>query len=244
MDGAADNRPEMTDQSELQKIPYIRSRGIKMPKVREIVSGRTRKALREGSYEGLEADAVMKIAREGDTVLELGTGIGYISTLIAAQRPVKEIHTFEANPLLIDYIRTTHALNNITNVTVHNALLGPEKAEPRDFYCRQNFLASSLDYNARPPEGIVSVEKIEVRDINQTFDAIGPDILICDIEGAEAEILPALKYEGLRAAVIELHPQWIGAPGVRAVFEAMHRAGLTYYPRWSYRKVIVFRRAW
>ncbi len=44
--------------------------------------------------------------------------------------------------------------------------------------------------------------------------------------------------------MIELHPQWIGATGVRDVFDAMHRAGLTYYPRWSYRKVIVFRREW
>ena len=235
---------ETTETTEKPERPYIRSRGIKMPKEREIIRGRTRNALRQGTYEGFEADAVMKIAREGDTVLELGGGIGYISTLIGAQRPVKEIHTFEANPLLIDYIHAAHALNNVTNVTVHNALLGPKKGKPRDFYCRQNFLASSLDYDARPPDGIVSVEKIEVRGINTTFNEIKPDVLICDIEGAEAEILPALKYDGLRAAVIELHPQWIGAEGVRAVFDAMHRAGLTYYPRWSYRKVVVFRRAW
>lgn len=236
---APDTAPEIA-----ADMPHIKSRGIKMPKRPGITRPRIRRSLRENTYEGFEADAVMKIAREGDTVLELGAGIGYISTLIGAKRPVKEIHSFEANPHLIDYIRTAHALNGITNATVHNALLGPRKSKPRDFFVRKNFLASSLDGDALNPDGIVSVEKIEVRGINNTFNDIKPDVLICDIEGAEAELLPALKYDGLRAAVIELHPQWIKAEGVRAVFDAMHNAGLTYYPRWSYRKVVVFRREW
>jgi FkbM family methyltransferase len=227
-----------------QEVPNIKSRGIMMPRHPEITRPRMRRALRQDTYEGYEADAVMKIAREGDTVLELGGGIGYISTLIGAKRPVREIHTFEANPRLIDYIHAAHALNGVTNAHVHNALLGPRKGKPRDFYCRRNYLASSLSPDTGPEDGIIAIEKVEVRGINATFNEIKPDVLICDIEGGEAEIFPALNYDGLRAAVIELHPQWIGAPGVRAVFDAMHRAGLTYYPRWSYRKVIVFRKAW
>ncbi|MDQ2088371.1 FkbM family methyltransferase [Marimonas arenosa] len=225
-------------------VPHIISRGIRMPKHSDITRPRIRRALRQNSYEGFEADAVMKIARDGDTVLELGAGIGYISTLIGAKRPVAAIHSFEANPYLIDYIRQTHELNGVTNATVHNALLAPRKGKPRDFYCRRNFLASSLSPETGPEDGILSVEQIEVRGINTVFREIKPDVLVCDIEGGEAEILPALRYDGLRAAVIELHPQWIGAPGVRAVFEAMHHAGLTYYPRWSHRKVVVFRREW
>lgn len=224
--------------------PFIRSRGIRMPLDEAVLRPRTRRALRANAYEGLEADAVMKIAREGDRIIELGAGIGYISTLVAARRPVAEIHAFEANPKLIDYIRAAHAMNDVTNVTVHNALLAPRKGKPRKFYVRRNFLASSLSPETGPPEGVLSVEEIEVRGLNATFDAIRPDVLICDIEGAEAELLPALRYDGLRAAVIELHPQWIGAQGVRAVFEAMHGAGLAYYPRWSTRKVVVFRREW
>ena len=225
-------------------IPHIVSRGIRMPRHPAITRPRIRKSLRTNGYEGLEADAITKIAREGDTVLELGAGIGFISTLIGATRPVKEIHSFEANPYLIDYIHAAHALNGVTNAHVHNALLAPRKGPPRDFYCRRNFLASSLSPDTGPADGILSVEKIEVRGVNTVFRELKPDVLVCDIEGGEADLLPALKYDGLRAAVIELHPQWIGAEGVRAVFEAMHNAGLAYYPRWSYRKVIVFRRQW
>jgi hypothetical protein len=69
-------------------------------------------------------------------------------------------------------------------------------------------------------------------------------VLVCDIEGAEAELLPAGDWSGLRAAVVELHPQWIGQAGVQAVFDAMQRAGLTYFPRASQAKVVTFRKGW
>jgi len=43
-------------------------------------------------------------------------------------------------------------------------------------------------------------------------------------------------------AVVELHPQWIGQSGVQAVFDAMHKAGLTYFPRLSQSKVVTFKK--
>lgn len=236
--------PPETQQESPQEAPHVTSRGIRMPLHPDITRPRIRQSLRSGGYEGLEADAIMKIARDGDTVIELGAGIGFISTLVGAKRPVKAIHSFEANPYLIDYIRDAHALNGVTTATVHNALLAPQPGPPRDFYCRRNFLASSLSPATGPEDGILAIEKVEQRGINDVFAQLKPDVLVCDIEGGEAELLPALDYDNLRAAVIELHPQWIGPTGVRAVFDAMHRAGLTYYPRWSYRKVVVFRRHW
>lgn len=231
------------DSPETTKGP-VRSRGLRFPADPAILTPRIRQSLRKNAYEKLESDAVLKVARAGDTVLELGAGIGYMSSLIASKRPVTAIHSFEANPNLINYIQRVHAENGITNVTVHNALLGPKAADPVDFYVRKNLLASSLDKTATDESEIVSTERVAVHDINDTFAAIRPSVLVCDIEGAEADILPALDYDGLRAAVIELHPQWIGPEGVRAVFEAMHGAGLTYFPRWSHRKVVVFRRSW
>lgn len=222
----------------------IQSRGLRFPNDPAILSPRIRQSLRKNAYEKLESEAVLRVARAGDTVLELGAGIGYMSTLIATKKPVTAIHSFEANPNLIDYIHRVHSENGVTNATVHNALLAPKASGPVDFYVRKNLLASSLDKTATDESAITSTEQVAVRDINDTFAEIRPSVLVCDIEGAEASILPALDYDGLRAAVIELHPQWIGPEGVRAVFDAMHRAGLTYFPRWSHRKVIVFRRSW
>ena len=224
------------------KNPFIRSRGMKIPKHPQFTTGRVRGALREGTYERKECDAVMRMVRKDDVVLELGAGIGYMSTLIATKKAVKEVHSFEANPALIPYIKSVHEANNVNNVTVHNALLAPRKSKPVDFYVRENFLASSMDKDAA--DGIVETHKIEVRSINTTLKELKPTVLVCDIEGAEAEILPAANLSCLRLAIVELHPQWIGQAGVQAVFDTMNKAGLTYFPKASEAKVVTFRKDW
>ncbi len=116
-----------------------------------------------------------------------------------------------------------------------------------NFYVRGNFLASSMEENPRGLKGQPTrVEKIEMRDIKTEFKRLKPTVLVCDIEGgAEAEILPAADLSCLRAAIVELHPQWIRQTGVQAVFDAMHKAGLTYYPpKRSDAKVVTFLKGW
>jgi hypothetical protein len=53
-----------------------------------------------------------------------------------------------------------------------------------------------------------------------------------------------MDLTGLRAAVIETHPQWIGPEGMNIVFNAFMQAGLAYYARGSSGKVVSFRRNW
>lgn len=57
-------------------------------------------------------------------------------------------------------------------------------------------------------------------------------------------MIPDLDLSGLRAAVVKLHPKWIGPEGVNAVFAAMMEAGLNYNARGSNGKVVSFRRTW
>ncbi|KMK67333.1 FkbM family methyltransferase [Puniceibacterium sp. IMCC21224] len=226
-----------------QRDPYLRSRGMKIPKHPQITTGRVRGALKADTYERKECEAALRVVREGDVVLELGGGIGYMSTLIATHRKVRAIHSYEANPALIPYIHSVHAANNVTNVTVHNALLSDGAGDPVPFYVRANFLASSIDRDA-DPDSVVRTEMIERHDINAVLQEVKPTILVCDIEGAEAHLLPGADFSGLRAAIIELHPQWIGQSGVQAVFDTMHRAGLSYFPKASHAKVVTFRNGW
>ncbi|MFP4043167.1 MAG: FkbM family methyltransferase [Rhodosalinus sp.] len=221
---------------------YLRSRGLRIPKDPRFVTGRTRRNLRSDAYEKKESDAVLRVVRPGDRVLELGAGIGYMSALIATRTAAAHVTSFEANPALIPFIAQVHRANDVRNATVHNALLAPEAGPPRPFHIREDFLASSLD--AEAAGGIVETAEVEVRAVSDVLDEVRPDVLVCDIEGAEAEVLPAGDWSGLRAAVIELHPQWIGQAGVQAVFDAMQRGGLTYFPRASQAKVVTFARGW
>ncbi len=221
--------------------PYIESCGVRFPKDGVFITGRIRGSLRSGEYEAKEAAAVLKAVQDGDTVMELGAGIGFISSVIAKHRNVKAVHAFEANPRLIPLIRRVHAENDIDNVHVNNAILG-RAAGTATFYIRQNFLSSSL---SRDDEGgVIAEEPIEIRPTRATSQDIRPDVLICDIEGAEVDVIPDMDLSSVRAAIIELHPQWIGSEGVAAVFKAMMQAGLVYFPKWSNAKVVTFRRDW
>lgn len=223
------------------KDGHILSRGIKFPKHTGITRGNLRKSLRENTYEEKEALTVLKVVRDEDRVLELGGGIGFMSTHIARNRKVHSINVFEANPYLIPYIERVHADNGVSNATVHNAILGT-KAGKTPFYVRRNLLASSLDY--REGKQVASTETIAVRAMKDVLKDHDPNVLVCDIEGAEVDLIPQMDLSGFRAAIIELHPQWVGPDGVNAVFNAFIKAGFAYYARGSVGKVVAFRRTW
>ncbi|MCH2164278.1 MAG: FkbM family methyltransferase [Marinovum sp.] len=230
----------MKDQAPPETRGVIEADGLRIPKHPDITVGGRRRALRTGTYELKETTAVKRIVRRSDVVLELGGGIGYMSTVLTKLCGAKHVHTFEANPSLLSYMADFHRENGVQDrITVHNALLAARKGKSRTFYIRKNFLGSSLD----PDTGsYVDTADVDVLGLNATLRKIKPTILVCDIEGAEAELFPAGDFSGLRAAIIELHPQWIGQSGVQGVFDAMHRAGLTYFHRGSEGKVVVFRR--
>lgn len=223
--------------------PFVRSRGMKFPKDGNFITGQLRASLREDRYERKESDCVLKLVRDDDVVIELGAGVGYMSTLVATKRKIRSVHAFEANPALIPYIKSVHEANGLENAHVTHAILG-KRAGSVDFYTRRNLLSSSMmALDTDTPENVEKV-KVDVLNAGHVFRDIKPTILIADIEGAEADLLPQLDLSILRGAMIELHPQHIGPAGVNAVFSAMIAAGLAYYARASTQKVVCFRRAW
>jgi FkbM family methyltransferase len=130
----------------------------------------------------------------------------------------------------------------VTGVTLRHGLVGgAEGTAP--FFLRDDFLGSSAadfvgEGKERPSERV----EVPVLAADRVIADAGPTVLVCDIEGAEVEVLPLMDLSGLRAAIVELHPQWVGAAGVASMFSAMARAGLTYFPRTSQGKVVTFRR--
>ena len=230
----------MNDAAE-QTESFIHSRGMKFPDDPAILRGRLRKALRRNVYENKETEAALRVVREGDRVIELGAGLGYMSTLVASKRQIDCVHSFEANPALIPYIHRVHAANGLGNTHVHHAILGAE-AGTVDFHVRENILSSSMTRfeDEEPPQ----THQVEVRAADAVFADVKPTVLLCDIEGAEADLVPLLDLSYLRAAVLELHPQWIGPEGVNKVFSAFIEAGFAYYHRGSQGKVVAFRRSW
>jgi len=217
------------------------SRGMKFPRHPEIIQGKIRRLLRLDAYERKESEAALQIVRPEDVVVELGGGIGYMSTLVSTKRQVKSVHVFEANARLISYMKSVHAANGVKNAHVTNAIMGSRKGQV-DFYVREPMLGSSmqiLEGELDPPS-----IKVDVLPAKRTFRDIEASVLICDIEGAEVDLIPSIDLTGLRAAIVETHPQWIGSEGINKVFTAFMEAGFSYYHRGSEGKVLVFRKHW
>lgn len=223
---------------------YFEALGLKMPDDRTILRRGHRKSLLRGNYEKLERNAVNTHIKETDKVVELGSGIGFMSTFMAVTKGVKNITTFEANPALLPFIKKMHELNGVSEqIIVRNALVAPQDGDPMPFYVRGNFLASSLsdDMGGRFG-GVVRTEMIEVIDFNEFVASEKPNALVSDIEGYESILFPQCDLSGFDKAIIELHPASSGIGGIKSVFDAFSNAGLAYDCETSTGAVVTFLR--
>lgn len=164
----------------------IRSNGLSFPDDPDIMTDRLRRLLSRGNYESSESRALKTFIGANSSVVELGAGIGYISTSAVCHHQARKVTCIEANPLLCDYIRQVHQVNGVTDSTVINAiaLSGPKSAatpKALPFYVAQPFWSSSMEPPANLPFEEIEVPTVSLDEVLAEAKA---DALICDIEGA------------------------------------------------------------
>ena len=211
--------------------------GIALELPRNALTPGVWRALVEGWYEDAELEAITAVLRPDDVVLELGAAIGFVSAFAARRPGVRRVVAVEANPRLLALARRTHELNGTgALVELVNVVVAADAGEA-DFYLSEDFWASSM----RP---IPAAERVRLpaRSLPSLLAEAGPSVLIVDIEGGEAELFRGAQLPGVRAVVMELHPEVVGLDGIARAFAHMAAAGLIYDPRSSYRHVVVFTR--
>lgn len=219
--------------------------GVWLPIDRGILSPSMELSLASGRYEARERNMATRIIQPGDVVLELGSGLGFISSYVRQRTGAGKIICVEANPRLIPYIRSVHALNAVANVEVLNRVVVATEVTPQKFpfYCRNDFWVSSLSA-ASPYDRVVDVPALPLADILRTHS---PDILIMDIEGGEIDLMKSPNLGSVRAVVMETHARAYGAVAYGAVASALVendlvRLGFTEDPDGAARDVRTFRR--
>lgn len=215
---------------------YIKSRGLKLPKDRGYLTRRVSRLLRANRYERALTDAALRATRDGDTVLDLGCGLGFVSGVLAKRRNLAAIHAYDGNATLLTYAEAMLATNGIKNVTLTHAVLGKRKSKV-PFFTRPAFSASSLapDTNEQTQES-----RVQMHNLKTTLSTLKPTVVICDIEGGEADLLSGASLNGVRHLVIKLHSDHIGHSGLRDVFGSVTAAGLAYDPRISNGRIVGF----
>ncbi|MCB1533284.1 MAG: FkbM family methyltransferase [Rhodoblastus sp.] len=196
-------------------------------------------SIKSGRYEHVEASEIKRIIQKGERVIELGAGIGFISTLIARNPHVEALRVFEANPDLVPYIRRVHEANNVSRAEVVNAVLANDLSggPTRNFYIRRDFWASSL---TPEPWAYTRVEPVQVRSFNAEIEQFRPTLIVCDIEGGELELFMQANLTGVRKVYLEVHQRVLGRAGMKQLFDAFSARGFHYDQHHSKGSVILF----
>lgn len=182
-------------------------------------------AMVAGRHERPERLALQAMLRPKDRLLELGAGVGFLGALAAKLIPDLEVLSYEANPELLPTIREFYALNNLeSRAEARNeiVLADPKRPDHVKFHIHGSYLGSSLyevGPKGRKPIKVPTVSWSAVKTIFQ------PTILLMDIEGAEFEFLAHADLSGLRAVILEFHPNHYGDEGVIRCRRRLRRQG-------------------
>ncbi|NTJ41963.1 FkbM family methyltransferase [Agrobacterium larrymoorei] len=210
--------------------------GIVLPIAPDEVSPVIWAALKDGSYEAKEARSVLKAIKPGDRVLELGSGIGIITSIIAGIEDVS-VWAFEANPSTASLAERVIAANGRSNVSFSQGLLTASEPRTYPFYVRRDLWMSSMDEKQGPYESRIEISSENIDDFifRHRINA-----LVMDIEGAECDLLQHARMEGVERIFVELHDHLYGLEGVRTLTKALADKGYAYDPRGSRGPCVLF----
>lgn len=181
-----------------------------------------RDGLFKRTYEQAEQILLQQAVRPGDTVLEIGAGIGFIGLLSARLAgPSGRVVSYEANPRLQPVIEANYALNAL-HPELRMRAITPDGAAVT-FHIGENVVSSSL-YQRAETQSAVTVPSDA---LDAALAELGPDVLVMDVEGAEVDLLALGDLAPVRAAVIELHPHVVGPERIDALLSGLSARGFT-----------------
>jgi len=158
-----------------------------------------------GDYETSTVTLLGKILNNGDTVIDVGANIGYISLVCAKSVGVKgKVYSFEPDPKNFGYLSENIALNESNNIQSYQLALSNKIGTLKLFHSKidHNAGAHSMVYNER----VVSNDYVEIKAFK--FDEseiqsqlIKIDLIKIDVEGVEMDVL-----EGMHNTIQKFKP--------------------------------------
>ncbi len=218
----------------------VECQGVKVPLNPNFISGKIERSLRKQKYELDEVSGIPKFVEPDDRIIELGAGIGFISTFVQTTIGVKGFMCIEASPKLCEFIQEVHALNRVKGVEVKNliALGDAEEEGTTSFYEREQFWSSSMD-DDEPYANEIQVPTKRLSTLIKDFKA---NTLIVDIEGGEKYLFQTMDLRGIDKIYLEIHTRKIKRIGIKMCFDALSAAGFAYDQQVSCGGSVLFRR--
>ena len=169
--------------------------------------------------------------------MEIGVGVGYISSLILKNSLVDAYIGYEANPNLLPWINRLYSTNGVYG-DVYNEVLAKNWDSPDiNFYERDHFWASSL---SPKPWAHRKAIKVPVENFNETICDFKPSLIVCDIEGGELELFCHAELKGVQRVYMEVHQKVLGRDGMLELFNNMASKNFHYDQHHSSGAVVLF----
>jgi FkbM family methyltransferase len=228
----------------LDSTDFITCRGVRIPADPEVITGKIARKLRTESYETQEVTGLSEFVRSSDRILELGAGIGFISSFLAKTLNVKHITCVEANPALCEFAARVHKANDVDCADIKNLVACSDDqmsgtSDTVPFFVTDPFWSSSLK---RPSAGDFTEIKVARTPLSEIVAETKSTVIVCDIEGGESDLFEDTNLQGVRSVFMELHTRVYGGRGIMKVFESMHKNGFFYHQRASRMGAVLFKR--
>jgi FkbM family methyltransferase len=169
------------------------------------VGPRTLYLLAVDDYEMADLELLSRHARHGDRLMVLGGGIG-VAAAFGARLTGSTVVVVEANEALHPIIARQLALNGGSAELVHAAAVADSAACPNGEIA---FTVAEEFWFSRIGEGEGS-RKVPARSLDELCGAHRPDLLLVDIEGAEADLLMRPVPPCVRTLLTEIHTPDLG----------------------------------
>jgi len=169
----------------------------------KIITSNILKFIVSGGYEKDEKSIITKNIKGNEIVLEIGCGIGVVSTLIAKSLTHGRLYAFDANPVLVDITKSCLKLNQALGEVLHGILLNNNLSDAIDFYIHEEFWSSSTQRSC----GTIRKIKTPVYCLNKFLEDNSIDTLVVDIEGGEVELFEETDLSRINKMIIEVHPE-------------------------------------
>lgn len=198
------------------KLPHVDVR----VRLRPEVGAQMAYYLAIGDYEQNDLDLIAQYVQAGDRVMELGGGIGITGVMLAkvSQMPVTIV---EPNPALHGLIKDTFLINAAEVELVDACAVGDAHAGGTvDFHLSPSYWWSSLVKGNEASTIVVRALRF-----SELLAQHRPSMLVIDVEGAEADILPSEFPYHVRRMLIEIHTPSIGAEATGWIASHLARQG-------------------
>lgn len=200
------------------------------------MSRRVERALSKGRYEREELRVLGAVLAAHDVVLEVGAGLGLVSSYCAKRIGSDRVFAFEADPELEPCIRETYELNGVEPalemcaVTAHSG---------RVVLNRDKHLVSSSVVRRR-----VGAQPVEVsgKALNYVVGKVRPTLLVINADGAEPELFEGAELPTVRTIVLQVPELVIGMDGTERIQAQLGDLGFEVDQRFSSPEHLVLRR--